>query len=102
MKTAYEMRISDGSSDVCSSDLDPFRLEDNAGGQAAAGQPPGCGSGSRPPGVSPASLPLSLPASLAALPLEGTEERRPVGPVWVSSLRELGRPSGREGGCQYV
>src|SRR3546814_1700446 len=37
-KTAYEMRISDWSSDVCSSDLDPGgdkQIEDGADGKAA-------------------------------------------------------------------
>src|SRR3546814_18363337 len=38
-KTAYEMRISDWSSDVCSSDLQGRRLEDDAGIVPRAGHP---------------------------------------------------------------
>src|SRR3546814_3895777 len=47
-KTAYEMRISDWSSDVCSSDLPDARTGEGAGGTAAgvaapAQRPPGAG-----------------------------------------------------------
>src|SRR3546814_1350756 len=38
-KTAYEMRISDWSSDVCSSDLPELRIQPGAGSEAAAIMP---------------------------------------------------------------
>src|SRR3546814_15787134 len=46
-KTAYELRISDWSSDVCSSDLLPVRADrgDVGGRGAAVGQRPKCGVG---------------------------------------------------------
>src|SRR3546814_7981117 len=39
-KTAYEMRISDWSSDVCSSDLQPFHLRDVAEDEMAVAVAP--------------------------------------------------------------
>src|SRR3546814_5958796 len=73
-KTAYEMRISDWSSDVCSSDL----LRDRRTWWAALGS-----IGIRP--CSGALLVLVLGES--------------IGLRW---LAEIGRASCRERGCQYV
>src|SRR3546814_8735501 len=77
-KTAYEMRISDWSSDVCSSDLPipaSAPLEANPAAQAADEQ------------IAPAPLPEPPPAP-AATP--------------APSADEIGRASCRERVCQYV
>src|SRR3546814_10977501 len=93
-KTAYEMRISDWSSDVCSSDL---AVSADAGGQQAAAA-----------GVRQADD--LLPADDADA---GGDPRHPAdhhaaGPAGVPApagrrfAMEIGRASCRERGCQYV
>src|SRR3546814_7542235 len=87
-KTAYEMRISDWSSDVCSSDLERHRL--------------GVGI------VDPEDLDALLdPEQHDAqellpqrLPMQAVEID--VDDVLVLLRREIGRASGRERVCQYV
>src|SRR3546814_7676042 len=84
-KTAYEMRISDWSSDVCSSDLGRFCCFGNI--FASAG----------PDG------------SISRLDRHETMKDHPVTPMREADLRlhlqlqgEIGRASGRERVCQYV
>src|SRR3546814_4571920 len=83
-KTAYEMRISDWSSDVCSSDLlrdVPFALvalnEDRDGARVA-------------------------PPFIARLGLEHTALYTDPGGAVQRALEEIGRESCRERVCQYV
>src|SRR3546814_3466389 len=75
-KTAYEMRISDWSSDVCSSDLGLGRLEEGCVRHQRRGREVG-----------------RKHASRALAGRIGAELRR---------LREIGRASCRERVCQYV
>src|SRR3546814_3042220 len=79
-KTAYEMRISDWSSDVCSSDLAGHPAPGRRGAGAARG-----------PGGPP-----HRPRRTPAVP-EGTGLQAADRP-----LREIGRASCRERVCQYV
>src|SRR3546814_5302129 len=100
-KTAYEMRISDWSSDVCSSDLSPsvsppgchLPMASPQGGiQAATGPPRSTQSRFR-------FLQLPAPASPAMLHRtrrEGLEGK------FCSTDVEIGRASCRERVCQYV
>src|SRR3546814_8660922 len=86
-KTAYEMRISDWSSDVCSSDL-PI----SAGGRMPlAARRAACDGGCL---VSPADGRCEACRAAVAPP-----RRRPARP---SAAREIGRASCRERVCQYV
>src|SRR3546814_2144519 len=90
-KTAYEMRISDWSSDVCSSDLAPLvdvagRLMGPAGALAL-----GLGVVFSVGGGSLTSL-LTAPRLTFALSRDGSL------PAWF----EIGRASCRERVCQYV
>src|SRR3546814_2676917 len=80
-KTAYEMRISDWSSDVCSSDLDAA---------AAARAKPG----DRCHGVLAPDLPAGVAEVAGAV--AGPEE------VEQKHVDEIGRASCRERVCQYV
>src|SRR3546814_10014672 len=77
-KTAYEMRISDWSSDVCSSDLGS-RTASEAERLAGNHPPRYCGSGGAEP--------------ITKGPWRGHFDRR---------RREIGRASCRERVCQYV
>src|SRR3546814_5968482 len=81
-KTAYEMRISDWSSDVCSSDLNYGRK--------------GCGEmQAKAPGVAALTLRLR--------PRQCTFLARKVRPsIFRGDIREIGRASCRERVCQYV
>src|SRR3546814_20477036 len=80
-KTAYELRISDWSSDVCSSDLDALEMVGYVPSAARSAQ---CVVALRPSN-SPASARISAPAQ--------TEPRRRT---------QNGRASCRERVCQYV
>src|SRR3546814_2781765 len=85
-KTAYEMRISDWSSDVCSSDLARRRDEQLAAAaraDVAGGALVDAESVHRPAGLDD----LPSQGDLAACPLAG---------------RQIGRASCRERVCQYV
>src|SRR3546814_2697134 len=85
-KTAYEMRISDWSSDVCSSDLspvNPIRL------MLFGGYTPGTVGNPRPFGMPPFSQSLSDQQIADVL-------------TYVRSSWEIGRASCRERACQYV
>src|SRR3546814_3572027 len=82
-KTAYEMRISDWSSDVCSADLWSI-VWGGKGNQWANGSNFGY-----PPGVRVA-VPLS------------DEHLAHTGPTTWSLEQEIGRESCRERGCHYV
>src|SRR3546814_8046834 len=99
-KTAYEMRISDWSSDVCSSDLRHPRqcdhrtlaILDHLGGEAG---------GRRPSLVGDAQRPLVAPEFQQPVD-EGAGAARPVDPLRHRAALELGRASCRESVCQYV
>src|SRR3546814_1244260 len=95
-KTAYEMRISDWSSDVCSSDLGPRH------GDAAEGE-----------GLQDVDAALSGGVDAAAL--QRRDELGPRHPIATGQRRaghplgtgevvgvQIGRASGRESVCQYV
>src|SRR3546814_7125964 len=84
-KTAYEMRISDWSSDVCSSDLATRRWQD--------------------PGLDPAVDPREPSGLQAAISGSRRERYAGDGPAgvheWLDAL-QIGRASCRERVCQYV
>src|SRR3546814_18132082 len=90
-KTAYEMRISDWSSDVCSSDLPAHR------GRGVAPQPHRLG-----------GLPLHLAHEhhVGLGRLSPVDRLRLVAEIIVAVLSEglaqIGKASGRERVCQYV
>src|SRR3546814_7686238 len=81
-KTAYEMRISDWSSDVCSSDL--CLLGSGAAQRRDAGQREGADRGER------------------GHHRQGAAELQAVEGIAASVLAEIGRASCRERVCQYV
>src|SRR3546814_2621670 len=87
-KTAYEMRISDWSSDVCSSDLCIAIL-------AALALPAGCTVG--PDYVAPD---VAVPASYGADAALPTNAGGQTGGWWTGFM-EIGRASCRERVCQY-
>src|SRR3546814_21160029 len=110
-KTAYEMRISDWSSDVCSSDLCPATSHgtspDNPDGPCAARTPapsalPGepCRGGASSPStaskVPPTPRTAHCPARCSAHP------KKPVPGTATKDFRQIGRASCRERGWQYV
>src|SRR3546814_1091610 len=82
-KTAYEMRISDWSSDVCSSDLSAAPRGTDANRRRHR------------------SLPRKCP-SLAAWRVRTGYEPAARGQSWLSAARQIGRASCRERVCQYV
>src|SRR3546814_9315864 len=94
-KTAYEMRISDGSSDVCSSDLDhPGDIERIRFGRHADSYD----ESTDPINRISSRKPSGVPPTVARLPfqhLDRTVRTAPIG-------QEIGRASCREGVCQYV
>src|SRR3546814_14716160 len=93
-KTAYEMRISDWSSDVCSSDLnalDSLLRQFNLGGQPV------------PVATAPAARSSHAKASAAAAPQARPAAARPAAsPARVAEASAIGRASWRERVCQYV
>src|SRR3546814_15604827 len=113
-KTAYEMRISDWSSDVCSSDLLGIvgekilvPAEDgSADSEAVFISVIGDEAKGLPAGADGAASALNVPepnewgASLADVKVEIEEYAKPVGELF--SLDQIGRASCRERGCQYV
>src|SRR3546814_2308318 len=92
-KTAYEMRISDWSSDVCSSDLVTLRVEHDDIGEIAVAQVA-------------ATVELERVSGLAAATVDelGDRDRLLVQNVFRVLPREgeIGRASCRERVCQYV
>src|SRR3546814_961800 len=82
-KTAYEMRISDWSSDVCSSDLTPGPGSTNGYWMPRPGRP-------------------SAPTAATLRGLAGTAERAWQCRTQPASIQEIGRASCRERVCQYV
>src|SRR3546814_4037332 len=88
-KTAYEMRISDWSSDVCSSDL---LCRGRAGGRL--GRDSGAGHRRGRP-AEPAAVPRLCAAVLQSSAPCRLHETAPL-------VREIGRASCRERVCQYV
>src|SRR3546814_7174727 len=91
-KTAYEMRISDWSSDVCSSDLAPVAKRDigdhhRAIMKGAIGLPMAVGQVADDGAVDPAAR---------------CHDDRPRAYLAQLSVAELGRASCRESVCQYV
>src|SRR3546814_6454197 len=118
-KTADEMRISDGSSDVCSSDL--IATEDIGRHRSPFVRRPGdlavgCKAGKGPEGrvigigaeKTDADLAAPLGADVQPRPREEAEGRRiavkpaPVDAQPVIAAVEIGRASCRERVCQYV
>src|SRR3546814_12762383 len=89
-KTAYEMRISDWSSDVCSSDLPEVLCAKPAEPKPPAPVPA--------PRLLPASAPLRLPAAarLRPVPSSARSSSCPDRPF------QIGSASCRERVCQYV
>src|SRR3546814_10545863 len=88
-KTAYEMRISDWSSDVCSSDLLTDKFFPGVQKQKCNFQNRGFCFGTRRGGGEEAELPdsaMSIPRSTPATPYARSEERR-VGKECVSTCR---------------
>src|SRR3546814_17626505 len=91
-KTAYEMRISDWSSDVCSSDLSA-RTPSTSNG---------CAPRHWPSATSPSSSTTYLgPRSPAATSPRASNEP-PARPPATPTIRPTGRGSCRERVCQYV
>src|SRR3546814_1583405 len=91
-KTAYEMRISDWSSDVCSSDLAPVpddRVEGHAGMEPVLVDV-------RQEVAANASATTSKPSSSSASGIDSGGRKRNTLP------QEIGRASCRERVCQYV
>src|SRR3546814_20626361 len=97
-KTAYEMRISDWSSDVCSSDLRQPHL---CGGRESEREPEELHLGGRIP--KPVHDDLS-PGHGASLGQRGWDQLRAVFPGAAEQPRriQIGRASCRERVCQYV
>src|SRR3546814_4784409 len=97
-KTAYEMRISDWSSDVCSSDLEQpvGRGRDDAGVDPvlAAAVPP-VRDAARDQVMASTSASLDLPASMPA-------DWRDYFALLKPRVMKIGRASCRERVCQYV
>src|SRR3546814_12811667 len=111
-KTAYEMRISDWSSDVCSSDIDiPNRvarfeisdaeLERRRAAQAAKGWKPATPRPRKVTAALKAYAKLVTSADMGAVRnLDLLEDCDWHGTA--SSVAVIGSASGRERGCQYV
>src|SRR3546814_2293380 len=91
-KTAYEMRISDWSSDVCSSDL-----ADLAGFFLALNRRIGIPAGLREIGVDETTLP-----AIAAAALGDNAHKTNPRPLQEADYLKIGRASCRERVCQYV
>src|SRR3546814_5842351 len=91
-KTAYEMRISDWSSDVCSSDLEhrPYA----GGGRPAVQRDARTHPPDRGEGAAQAEAPVAVAEDALFLGSVGGQDS--------SSVREIGRASCRERVCQYV
>src|SRR3546814_20585829 len=122
-KTAYEMRISDWSSDVCSSDLVAAALDEEAGDAAGAEQREGGVERDMAVGVGrhlrhlDAGLPIGLEAGrlvalvghqqrrvLGRAPHHGMAEQQPPAATAHHAQRpalHIGRPSGGETGGKY-
>src|SRR3546814_14166279 len=119
-KTAYEMRISDWSSDVCSSDLQIFEAVSNQVQQRLA-QVDGVGDveigGGSLPAIRVDLIPFQLNRYGISLEdiraaIEATNANRPKGAMEgdgkhyqiytaTSGRNQIGRASCRERGCQY-
>src|SRR3546814_2035793 len=91
-KTAYEMRISDWSSDVCSSDLAPAAGESGPAGRGVGVVGGGAARGCEGVGVG---------RLRDRQDIGGTDRRDLVVDV-VGDAGEIGRASCRERVCQYV
>src|SRR3546814_10069608 len=93
-KTAYEMRISDWSSDVCSSDLSAYSLGSlgKSGGSAVAGGLSAVGQTAAGSAVKAAMSPLKNAAGKAGASMKRSEERR-VGKECVSTCISRWSPS---------
>src|SRR3546814_5988024 len=99
-KTAYEMRISDWSPDVCSSDLALARPLGRGGLQVVDRAAAGAGAPPREPGDDDLLRALHEDHRLDA-PVDVRQEAIQRGGLGLVA-REIGRASGRERGCQYV
>src|SRR3546814_8261528 len=90
-KTAYEMRISDWSSDVCSSDLLSFRYREGAGDAPL-------GTALHRIAVRPARRAAPVDRRAPAVEVD----HQPPAAQIVAALAQIGRASCRERVCQYV
>src|SRR3546814_5307945 len=91
-KTAYEVRISDWSSDVCSSDLRVEGARVPQPGRKARGAARGAVAGGNAPAA----------ADRRAARGRGEDRDRPRAPRGIDGSAEIGRASCRERVCQYV
>src|SRR3546814_8580858 len=98
-KTAYEMRISDWSSDVCSSDLRELgeRTEWLGHGYKELEIPPAADGGFR---IEPNALHIWPRGRYMCIALPNDERTFTV--TLFMALHEIGRASGRERVCKYV
>src|SRR3546814_5496324 len=94
-KTAYEMRISDWSSDVCSSDLDPGYALDTVNAFQAKYEP-----ASRV-GTSIATIPLNMAAETRSALARVAREHGDID-EWVAGKLGDRMSVGRDRVCQYV
>src|SRR3546814_4782105 len=95
-KTAYEMRISDWSSDVCSSDLTCPRL------QFARSETRACGVGSSRTSAGMQSADAGV-RPMALIGVSSVAASGPSGSTdWERADGQIGRASCRERVCQYV
>src|SRR3546814_1328391 len=90
-KTAYEMRISDWSSDVCSSDLSAPPLQERVAAVSATIRCPTC------QGLSIQDSPSVLATGSRQIVEQQLREGRTP-----DEVRQIGRASCRERVCQYV
>src|SRR3546814_5919911 len=96
-KTAYEMRISDWSSDVCSSDLKNSSTSQGALRKNwVTNQDPARSGGSSEICMSPSTAPAAVPIAMARKEI-AILKTKPS-----SSSGEIGRASCRERVCKYV
>src|SRR3546814_4169380 len=95
-KTAYEMRISDWSSDVCSSDLDQDHapVGQHHGGDDVVADTAVVGARTE--------MELLVVAEATLQPHAGELDRLRIGEALRQRHREIGRASCRERVCQYV
>src|SRR3546814_7523632 len=98
-KTAYEMRISDWSSDVCSSDL---LWQHRTAGSVPGG--PARTPGGIPDAGQRAQRRRAMAARIRGLPKPGARAapEHAAGYPGIRAVAEIGRASGRERACQYV
>src|SRR3546814_4185226 len=90
-KTAYEMRISDWSSDVCSSDLEPVHEAQAQAEADRAQNPPAASQAAPQAAATPKAASAPKPAAKSTACADRSEERR-VGKECVSTCRSRWSP----------